>query len=156
MMIITFLCGVACVGFWIYSSISFTQNCSGHLERAANANTIELAEKELSVALKYLEKEKITSGSTHIFYATPDNDINYWYTNIKSAYEELKSIPKTSSLQERTNVLMKLRESLMGHSKNGDHVILPPRISIYPNQTVIFIGSLLFLFLSSIAFKKIK
>ncbi len=130
-------------GAWIVQSIQFKQNCGGHLRRAANANTIQLASQELKTALTYLESHKLTSGSTHVIYATPDNDIEYWYNNIKAAYDELQGIPPSSSLQERTNVLMKLRESLMGHSKDGDHVILPPRIAIYPNQGLILLGTLI-------------
>lgn len=127
---------------WIYQSISFKQNCSGHLKRAANASTIELAQKELETALNYLEANKMTSGSTHIIYATPDNDIEFWYNNIKAAYDEMKTIPPSTSLLEKTNVLKKLHESLVGSSEKGDSVIIPPRLPLYPNQMWIFFGTI--------------
>ncbi|MEI7478356.1 MAG: hypothetical protein WCJ81_07965 [bacterium] len=144
MLIFFLIISVISGGMWIYQSISFKQNCSGHLRRAATANTVDLAEKELSKALQYLETNNLTSGSTHIFYATPDNDIEYWYANIKAGYEELKSVQPSASLQEKTNILMKLRESLLSHSgDSGDTVIVPPRIAIYPDQVLIFLGTFL-------------
>ncbi len=138
---ILLLLSIFCGGSWICKSITFKQNCSGHLKRAANASTVELAQKELKIALDYLESNNMTSGSTHIIYATPDNDIEFWYSNIKAAYDEMKGIPPTTSLLEKTNVLKKLHESLVGSSDKGDSVIIPPRLSIYPYQIWIFLGT---------------
>lgn len=42
------------------------QNVSGFLKRAADANTIELANQELTKALDYLEANNLTSGYTSI------------------------------------------------------------------------------------------
>ena len=44
---------LAGTGAVIYKRIDFKQNCSGRLERAANANTLELAVKELDAAIQY-------------------------------------------------------------------------------------------------------
>ena len=143
LVVLLLVISVICGGTWLYKSITFKQNCSGHLKRAANSNTIEMAKKELKTALDYLESNNLTSGSTHIIYATPDNDIEFWYQNIKSAYDEMNAIPVTTSLLEKTNVLKKLHESLVGNSEKGDSIIMPPRISLYPNQVWLFLGTIL-------------
>lgn len=118
---------------YIYLGITFNQNCSGHLKRAADASTIELAQKELKRAIDYMEQENLTKGSTHIIYATPDNDIGFWYDNIRSTYVELQNLPASSTSLEKSNMLIKLRETLL----DGDEVTLPPYISLYPLQAII-------------------
>ena len=59
---------LAGAGVVIYKRIEFKQNCSGRLERAANANTVELAVKELDAAIKYAEDKGYTSGYTSVIY----------------------------------------------------------------------------------------
>lgn len=131
-------------GIWIYKSITFKQNCSGHLDRAATASTVEIAKEELGKAISYLENNNLTAGSTHILYSTPDNDIAYWYKNLKSAYQQLEKVSATGTDMEKTNELLKLHENLIGRGDKGSsHVITPPRIALYPNQSVIYIGSLI-------------
>lgn len=112
--------------------IQLTQNCIGHLKRAADANTIDLAKSELEIAITYLENNKLTEGSTHWLYATPENDIGFWYKNIKAAYIELDSMPTTASQLEKTNVLMKLRETLLDEVANSTMVTYPPSLNVYP------------------------
>ena len=49
-------------GVRFYKSwVKFEQNVSGHLKRAADANTVELAIQELKTAVEYLEAHQITS-----------------------------------------------------------------------------------------------
>ena len=43
-------------GVRIVNHIQFDRNIGGYLKRAADANTVELAEKNLSVAVEYLER----------------------------------------------------------------------------------------------------
>ena len=65
--------------------ISFDRNCTGYLKRAADANTIPMASKELGMAIKYLDDHNLTKGYTSIFYTTPDEDIEFFYNNLKAS-----------------------------------------------------------------------
>jgi hypothetical protein len=127
----------------IVNGILFNIHCKGHLKRAADSNTVELAKRELRTALSFLESNDLTDGYTSIIYQTPDEDIEFWYTNINSALTELKALPKDSSPLEKTNVLMKLRETLCDVGEKGIKLTVPDGISIYPrNASWAFVGSL--------------
>lgn len=115
-------------------NIILKQNCTGYLERAASANTVETAKEELGIALKYLEDNNLTTGYTSVIYRTPDDDIGYWYKNLKDSYGELDKVTNQTSSLEKTNILMKLRETIMDHGKNGDYVTKPNGLSRYPNN----------------------
>lgn len=112
------------LGVHAFQVAKFERACTSHLHRAAVANTIELASSELGVALKYLEDHDLTAGNTALFYETPADDLGFWYQNLKAAQGVL-SHSKDASPLERTNVLLKLKESLTSP---------PMDISIYPNQ----------------------
>lgn len=123
----------------IVNSVSFSLGCEAYLQRAAVANTIELAKPELATAIEYAEQNGLTSGIVSIFLKNPTNDIGYWYENLKAAYDELDKIPSDASALEKTNVLMKLRESLTNNSGGSDtNVVVPEGISIYPNNAAYF------------------
>jgi len=122
-------------GFRIGSGILFEKNCEGYLKRAANANTVNVASKELGIALTYMEANKLTEGYTSVVYKTPDEDIGFWYNNIKSAKQELDLLPTSATPLEKTNVLMKLRETLVNNGQQGLNITVPSGISIYPNNT---------------------
>jgi hypothetical protein len=127
----------------IVSGIQLQQDFTGHLKRAADANRIELAEQELGTAVKYLEDNNLTSGYTSIVWQTPDEDIKFFYDNLKGAHEELKSIPDTVSLLESSNQLIKLRETLMDAGEKGSDVTCPDGLSIYPNNTFYMLWAIL-------------
>lgn len=130
----------------IVKEVHLNQNCTGHLKRAADANTIELALTELNQAVAYCESNNLTNGYTSVFYNTPDEDIEFWFKNLKASQAELKSVtPETTSL-ERTNILMKLRETLTDHGEKGINITYPDGLSRYPNN-----GMWMSLFLLSIA-----
>lgn len=117
----------------IYKSVVFDINVTGHLGRAANANTIELAQSELSEAILYLKNNHLTEGYTSIFWRDPSEDIGWWYGNLTASLHELESVPEETSQLEKTNVLMKLRETLEDHGEHGKSVVVCPEgISIYP------------------------
>lgn len=118
----------------IYKRIEFKQNCSGRLERAANANTVELAVKELDAAIQYAEAKGYTSGYTSVLYKTPDEDVEYWYNNLCASRQELVNLPDSSSTLEKTNTLMKLRETLTDTGENGTQVIYPDGLQFYPHN----------------------
>jgi hypothetical protein len=146
-LVLSILCTLVFIG-WItargVSGLQFNLNCEAYLKRAADANTIEMAKEELAKAIKYAEDNKLTDGIVSIFLKNPANDIGFWYKNITSAYEELKELPDDSTPLEKTNVLMKLRESLTDRDEGGGtKVILPEGIEIYPNNVMFFWWGLL-------------
>lgn len=126
--ILTFIPTI-CLTFFFWRSYTIWRDCTGHLKRAADANTIPIAEKELDITVKFLEKHHITEGSTSILLETPENDIGFWYQNLKASLNELNELPENASPFEKTNVLMKLRETLLDH----DSVTCPTEIQYYNN-----------------------
>lgn len=125
-------------GLSIYNAVVFDIHCEGHIKRAADANTIKMAETELDDAIKYLEDHHMTSGYTAVLWNTPDTDVGFWYNNLKSSRDELGKVKEETSQLERTNVLMKLRETLLDHGDSGDHVTAPSGISVFPNNATYF------------------
>lgn len=119
-------------GTRIVQGILFDINVEGHLKRAADANTVELAKKEMDVVVKYLEANHMTEGYTSILYRTPAEDVGFWYSNLSSALGELNSIEPNATRLEKTNVLMKLRETLVDHQKSGVTVTMPSGIAVFP------------------------
>lgn len=114
-------------------SIQFDQKCSGYLKQAADANSVELAERQLNLAIDYIEQHELTSGYTSVLWNTEDENIEYWYNNLKQCQKELAATKDNSTL-ENTNVLMKLRESLTDVDQNGTTLTIPYGISRYPNN----------------------
>lgn len=118
----------------IMKSVSLSQNCTGYLKRAADANTTETAKVELQKAIKYLEDNNLTTGYTSVLWRTPDEDIEFWYKNLKASEAELLKVDSTTSSLEKTNILMKLRETLMDNGDKGDELTVPDGLSRYPNN----------------------
>jgi len=129
-------------GIRIVAGIQFDRGCEGYLKRAADANTIELAKKQLKVALDYMEQEGLTTGYTSVLYRTPDEDVGFWYTNIKSSITELERMSPNASQLERSNLLIKLRETLLDQGSEGKtKVTIPKGIALYPNNVAMaFMG----------------
>jgi len=55
-------------GFRISKNIEFKQNVSGYLKRAADANTIALANQELTKVIDYLEANNIVDKKRVLQY----------------------------------------------------------------------------------------
>lgn len=123
-------------GITIKKGITLKQNCTGYLKRAADANTVETARVELQKSIQYLEANNLTTGYTSVLYKTPDEDIEFWYKNLKASENVLSQIDSTASTLERTNVLMKLRETIMDSGENNDRVTVPEGLSTYPNNAM--------------------
>ena len=123
----------------IVKYVQFTLECEAYLKRAADSNTVELAKGELAKAIDYIEKNDLTDGIVSIFLKNPANDMGFWYKNLKSAHDELINLPEDASQLEKTNVLMKLRESLTDRDDSGGtKVIAPMGIEIYPANAMYF------------------
>lgn len=123
--------------FRVVAGIHFKIDCGGHLKRAADANTIELAQTELSTALEYLEDNDMTKGGTGVLWNDPSTDVGFWYENLKASQDELQSIDEKATPLERTNVLMKLRETLLDSTQSGTEVTTPGGISIFPHNKLV-------------------
>lgn len=111
--------------------IDFQQQCGGYLKQAADANTVELARERLNIAVNYIEANGYTTGYTSIFVKTEDENIGYWYQNIKACQNELDSALNGSQL-EKSNVLMKVRESLTDNGEKGTELTIPSGLYAYP------------------------
>lgn len=127
----------------IVRGIQFDRGAEGYLKRAADANTVELAETQLRIALDYIEAKELTSGYTSVIYRTPDEDVGFWYTNLKTSLEELQELDSTSTMLERSNMLMKLRETLMDDGGSGAIITTPPGISLFPMNTGLAVWAML-------------
>ena len=117
-------------------SIQLYQNCTGYLKRAAYASTVETAKDELQKSIQYLEDNELTSGYTSIIWRTPNDDIGFWYKNLKSTESELSKVDSTTSSVEKTNLLIKLRETLLDDSKNGNKITTPNGLSRHPYNSL--------------------
>jgi len=158
-LIILFLIALTINGYILVNQVQLQQNCLGYLERAASSNTVETAKGELKKATNYLETNNLITGYTSILWKTPDEDISFWYNNLKSSESELAKVDSNTSTLEKTNLLMKLRETLIDHDKDGDVLTYPNGLARYPNNVligVIWTISLLSLFIFYIVYKRLK
>jgi len=128
----------ACVTARLVRSVQFDMNCVQYIERAAKANTVETAREELAKAISYAEENNLTEGIVSIFLHQPKNDIGYWYKNMTESYAELENLPEDATALEKTNVLMKLRETLTDEDESGVSVTMPSGISLYPHNVLYF------------------
>ena len=122
----------------IVKAVQFDMNCTQYIKRAADANTVELAKEELAKAISYAEENNLTEGVVSIFLHQPKNDVGYWYKNLTEAYAELENLSEDATSLEKTNLLMKMRESLTDEKQSGVSVTMPDGISIYPKNIVYF------------------
>jgi hypothetical protein len=126
------------LGVNLYRSIQFDRNCTGYLKQAADASNASTASEKLDKAIKYAESNGLTHGYTSIFYTTPDDDVGYWYKNLKNTSSNLKNVDKTNGL-EQSNELIKLRETLMDSGEDGENITVPNGISVHPHNLAYFV-----------------
>lgn len=121
----------------IVRSVEFDQNCEGYIKQAADANTVELSLDRLNKAISYAEEHNLTKGYTSVLWKTEDENIGFWYENLAACRDELVLISeKEDATQlEKSNILMKVRESLIDNDgESGDTVTIPDGISRYPDN----------------------
>lgn len=142
--------------FWsgtrIYKNINYGIECGGHLKRAADANTIDLAKKEMETALTFIKSQNMTSGYTSVLYNTPSEDVEFWFQNLSSSLQELNKTTNKSTQLEKSNILMKLRETLLDQGEKGVSITHPTGISIFPNNVAYMIWGWLSFILMMIGF----
>lgn len=119
----------------VVKSIKFDQQCAGYLKQAADANTAELALVRIDNALVYIESHNLTDGYTSVLWKTEDENIGFWYQNIKACQGELRDCLDGTQL-EKSNVLMKVRESLTDNGESGTQLTIPDGISRYPDNAM--------------------
>lgn len=124
---------IAATIWFISMRIEFNQSCKGYLKQAADANTVELALDRLDKALSYAERKGWTDGYTSILWKTEDENIGFWYDNLKASRQELILVQNSSQL-EQTNVLMKLRETLTESTDKGTAITYPAGLWKYPHN----------------------
>ncbi len=124
---------LAAMVWFICLRVEFNQNCTGYLKQAADANTIELAIDRLDKAIEYAEIKNLTDGYTSVLWKTEDENIGFWYKNLKASRVELEKALNSSQM-EQTNVLMKLRETLTDNNENGTYITYPDGLWKYPNN----------------------
>lgn len=152
--VLAVLCVFAFVGISIYglvANINFERKCEGYLKRAADSNTVDLAKENMQLALKYIEEEGLVRGYSNVLWRTPKHDIEFWYKNLSASLQELNSMSPEAAPLERSNMLMKLRETLLDEGQDT-HVTLPPQISIFPNQRTVVFGGFIALILGIVFF----
>jgi hypothetical protein len=69
-----------------------------------------------------------------VCYRTPDEDLAFWFGNLRGALEGLEAMPASANGMERTNTLMKLRETLLDTTTKGTVVTSPPGVSKFPHN----------------------
>ena len=126
---------VAATIWFISMRIEFSQNCTGYLKQAADANTVELALDRLDKAITYVERQGWTKGYTSILWKTEDENIGFWYENLKASRQELVNVIDSPQL-EQTNVLMKLRETLTENTGDGTAITYPGGVWKYPHNAL--------------------
>ena len=105
--------------------------------------------------MNYIESHNLTSGYTSVLWRTEDENIEYWYRNIKACREELENNIEASSL-EKSNVLMKVRETLTDEGEKGTELTVPKGLSRYPYNLLFGILNIISCILFFIAMVIIK
>lgn len=138
-------------GVAIVKAIQVDANCISYFQMAADANSVELAEKHLTYGIEYLEENNLTKGNTKILVYKPTCDLGLWYENLKSAQSQLQELNSKEELTEleESNALMKLRETLLDSEGSVTH---PDMISFYPNHVGWFWAMFLIWILWIVAF----
>ncbi len=134
MLILLLVCCVMPVST-VVMHIEFNQECGGYLKQAADANSVEIALNRLDKALGYIEANGLKKGYTSILWKTEDENVGFWYQNVKACKAELAACINSTPL-EKTNVLMKVRESLTDQGEKGTVLTIPSGISRFPDNTL--------------------
>ena len=61
-------------------------------------------------------------------------DVEFWYTNIKTCLTQINELPLTATQGEKDLVLMKLRQTLLDHHGGKEVVTVPEGISVFPRN----------------------
>ena len=132
--VLLFLLGLICPITVVVLSVQFGIHCSGHMKLAAHANTVELAKIEMQHVVTYLQEQGMTNGFTSVLWQTPDEDVGFFYNNMVQSLAELNKETTNSTTLEKSNMLMKLRETLSSHGEGGTYMVHPDSLSQFPHN----------------------
>ena len=125
-------------GVRTFNEISYDQQVEGHLKLAADANSTELAEQKLKIAIEGMDARGICKKGddncfTSIIYRTPDEDVGFWRKNVEGTLAGIQAMTPEERADNLTesNQLMKIRETLLDSGQHGDHVTSPAGIAVY-------------------------
>lgn len=128
------------MGTIVVKRIHFKQDCAGYLKQVADASTPELALERLNKALDYVEAHNLTSGYTSVFWRTEDQNVEFWYKNLKACQAELEGCLEGTQL-EKSNVLMRVRETLTDDGgEDGTKLTIPSNLAFYPDNAFYLIA----------------
>lgn len=114
--------------------IVFERDIGSALKKAASADSVELAARNLGIALKKLEAKEDAAGFTSLFQGAADEDVGSWCNELEAALWELQAIKPKASRLERRNALLTLRGILLNNTEGIVHVMVPPGISVFPHN----------------------
>lgn len=83
-------------------SWSFDSNCVVYIERAANSNSVELAQTNLEKGTSYLEQHDITKSDR----------VEFLHKNLEAAITNLENVKNSSNQLEKSTVLSNVRVTL--------------------------------------------
>lgn len=130
----------------ISASAYISAKCGDYFRRAALASDVGTAGRELDRAVLYLEHRGLTHGYTSVFWKSPDEDIGFWYNNVKAMQRNLHAVNPTTPQAAKSVMLIRLKDAIL---KDND-VISPSGIDIYPYNTWLA-GLVIFSFLLGIS-----
>jgi len=123
-------------GYRTVAGINFGRHCSGYLKNAADANTVKQAEERLAIAVKYIDDNELNHGFTSVLWTAPSEDVSFWAENLQSSLDELRNVSPEATSLEKSNVLMKLRETILDDGEKGTKVTRPMGISVFPRNSL--------------------
>jgi hypothetical protein len=125
-----------------YNEYAARRDVLDYLKLSADAPTLRLAERHLSTAVRNMEARGWTTGSTALIFKTPRRDLGFWYQNTRGALvdlRELLALEATLAPVDRSNALVKLRETLM----DGSALTFPEWVELAPHNALFFWAILL-------------
>lgn len=120
----------------IVKSNQFDDNFTYHVQEALDHSaTIEIksltySEKQMELALAYLESNKLTSGWTTISGRTKSEDLSVFHDDIKKKYDYILDLKNSN-----TDKLQTFKDYVSFRQLKRSEVVVPDGISIYPHNT---------------------
>jgi hypothetical protein len=132
--------GVLGFAFSVWVDFQFSQNFSSHLDRAAHAPSIKVAHQELKQVEDYLVTNNLTTGNSSTFYDVNQNDLAYFYGNVKDSTAQLAELEKSgdSTSVNSSNELMRIEGTFKVKGEKGESLRTPESLSHAPNQRIWF------------------
>lgn len=121
----------------VYAAVTYNIAIENHISRAASSPNPTVAIEELDVAIKGAAERGLTSGNTGIIFTYPNNDLGFWYRRLVDSRQILAALPPNDSALEISNTMIRVHETLIGSDKNGQKIIEPNGISVFPHNVAL-------------------